>query len=182
MPKPMLVAAFAALIWIAGPAAAAGSIADAQVGDRTTGQTLPMYRHQGRWWAAATPGNRCAIAVANRGGARVLTVISVDGVDAVSGETAASDLAGYVLERGQRAQITGWRKRAWRVAAFEFVALSDPHAVRTGTSAQSALRSSARSRNRFRSHLVANGVFPAPVLPPNPFPGAQLGVVPDPPR
>lgn len=132
MPKPMFAAAFAAPISIAGPAAAVGSIADVQVVDRSTGQTLPMYRHQGRRWVAATPGSRYAIALANRSGARVLTVISVDGVNAVSGETAGWDQARYVLDRGQRAQITGWRKSTSRVAAFEFVALPDTYAARTG--------------------------------------------------
>ncbi len=132
MPKPLFAAAFAALISIAGPAAALGSIADVQLVDRSTGQTLPMYRHQGRWWVAGTPGNRYAIALANRSGGRVLTVISVDGVNAVSGETAGWDQAGYVLDRGQRARITGWRKSASRVAAFEFVALRDSYAARTG--------------------------------------------------
>lgn len=132
MPKPTFAAAFAALISIAGPAAAVGSLADVQVVDRTTGQTLPPYRHQGRSWIAATPGNRYAIALANRSGARVLAVLAIDGVNAVSGETAAWHQAGYVLERGQRAQITGWRKSTSRVAAFEFTALPDSYAARTG--------------------------------------------------
>ncbi len=130
--KPKYAAACAVLLSIAGPAASAGSIADVQVVDRTTGQTLPLYRHQGRWWVAGTPGHRYAIALANRSGARVLTVLSVDGVNAVSGETAAWDQAGYVLDRGQRAQITGWRKSTSRVAAFEFSALPDSYAARTG--------------------------------------------------
>jgi hypothetical protein len=132
MPRPTLAAAFAALISTAGPAAAVGSIADVEVVDRTTGQTLPLYRHQGRWWVAGTPGNRYAIALANRSGARVLAVIAVDGVNAVSGETAGWDQTGYVLERGQRAQIAGWRKSLSKVAAFEFVAKPASYAARTG--------------------------------------------------
>jgi hypothetical protein len=132
MPRPTLAAAFAALISTAGPAAAVGSIADVEVVDRTTRQTLPIYRHQGRWWVAGTPGNRYAIALANRSGARVLAVISVDGVNAVSGETAGWDQTGYVLERGQRAQIAGWRKSLSKVAAFEFVAKPASYAARTG--------------------------------------------------
>lgn len=259
MPKPMFAAALAALISIAGPAAAVGSIADVQVVDRSTGQTLPMYRHQGRWWVAATPGKRYAIALANRSGARVLTVISVDGVNAVSGETAGWDQAGYVLDRGQRAQITGWRKSTSRVAAFEFVALPDSYAARTGRpehvgvigvaifrekpkplsvapparsneSAADAAPASPSTRGEsasgearalakeerlgtghgrsetshvsytdferarptpdeivtihYDSHanLVAMGVIPSPRPQPDPFPGSQLGFVPDPPR
>jgi hypothetical protein len=259
MLKPTFAAAFAALISIAGPAAAVGSIAGVQVVDRTTGQTLPMYRHQGRWWVAGTPGSRYAIALANRSGARVLTVIAVDGVNAVSGETAAWDQVGYVLDRGQRAQITGWRKSTARVAAFEFVALPDSYAARTGrpehvgvigvaifrekpkplsvapparssesaadqAPASPATRSESASGDaralakeerlgtghgrsetshatytdferarptpdeivtiHYDSHanLVAMGVIPSRRPQPNPFPGSQLGFVPDPPR
>lgn len=248
MPKPMLVAAIAALISMAGPAAAVGSIGDVRVVDRTTGETLPMYRHGGRWWVAGTPGNRYAIALANRSRARVLTVISIDGVNAVSGDTAGWDQTGYVLERGQRAQINGWRKSASRVAAFEFVAVPDSYAARTGRpehvgvigvaifrekpqplsvappthSSESALGESASNARRalegrrlgtghgrsetshatyteferaqtspdeivtihYDSHanLAAMGVIPSMRPPPTPFPGSELGFVPDPPR
>jgi len=37
-------------------------------------------------------------------------VTSVDGVNIVSGETAAWDQGGYVFSPGDRYQITGWRK------------------------------------------------------------------------
>ena len=58
--------------------------------------------------------------------------MSVDGVNVVSGETAAHDQTGYVLNHGQLAQITGWRKNLARVAAFEFTALPNSYAARTG--------------------------------------------------
>ena len=59
-------------------------------------------------------------------------MIAVDGVNVVSGETAAHDQTGYVLNNGQSAQITGWRKNLARVAAFEFTALPNSYAARTG--------------------------------------------------
>ena len=61
-----------------------------------------------------------------------MAVVSVDGVNIVSGESAAPDQTGYVLSRGQFAQITGWRKDMTRVAAFEFTALDQSYAARTG--------------------------------------------------
>jgi len=66
---------------------AAGNLAQIEVIDRTNGVTLPVYWHRGERWIAGTPGHRYAIAVRNRSGGRILTVIAVDGVNAVSGET-----------------------------------------------------------------------------------------------
>ena len=114
------------------PAAAIGSMVDINVIDRVTGETLPMYWHDGRWWVPGKPGNRYAVSLTNRSGGRTLNVIAVDGVNVVSGETAAHDQTGYVLNNGQFAQITGWRKNLARVAAFEFTALPNSYAARTG--------------------------------------------------
>jgi len=129
----LLAAASAlALTACATPATAIGSMVDVNVIDRVTGETLPMYWHDGRWWVPGKPGNRYAVTLTNRSGVRTLTVISVDGVNVVSGETAAHDQTGYVLNHGQNAQITGWRKNLARVAAFEFTALPNSYAARTG--------------------------------------------------
>jgi hypothetical protein len=122
----------AALTVLAAPAHAVGSNVDIRIVDRVSGATLPMYWHEGRWWVAGRPGNRYSIALTNRSGGRVLTVLSVDGVNVISGDTAAHDQTGYVLSPGQAAQITGWRKNMSRVAAFEFTALSQSYAARTG--------------------------------------------------
>jgi len=128
----LAAAAAVALLTLSAPAHAVGSLVDAQLIDRVSGETLPMYWHNGRWWVPGKPGNRYAVALTNRSGARALTVISVDGVNVVSGETAAHDQTGYVLSQGQFAQITGWRKNLSRVAAFEFTSLADSYAARTG--------------------------------------------------
>ena len=124
--------AAAALLCLSLPTYALGSLVDVQVIDRASGETLPMYWHNGRWWVPGKPGARYAVALTNRTGARTLAVVSVDGVNVVSGESAAPDQTGYVLSRGQFAQITGWRKDMTRVAAFEFTALEQSYAARTG--------------------------------------------------
>jgi hypothetical protein len=126
------VLGLASLLAAPMPAHAVGSLVDVQIVDRSTGETLPMYWHHGRWWVPGKPGSRYAITLANRSGGRALTVLSVDGVNAVSGESAAHDQVGYVIASGQSAQITGWRKDMSRVAAFEFTALADSYAARTG--------------------------------------------------
>jgi hypothetical protein len=114
------------------PVPADSRLADIDVVDRTNGQTLPVYWFRGERWIAGTPGHRYAISVRNRSGGRVLTVIAVDGVNAVSGETAAWEQTGYVLDPGRSFDIRGWRKSQEHVAAFEFTALRDSYAARTG--------------------------------------------------
>jgi hypothetical protein len=109
----------------------AGSVR-VEVVDRASGERLPVYWHEGQRWIAGTPGHRYAIALRNQSGGRILAVIAVDGVNALSGETASWDQTGYVLGPRSAAEITGWRKSRERVAAFEFTALEDSYAARTG--------------------------------------------------
>lgn len=110
----------------------AGRLLDMEIVDRATGQTLDIYQHRGQDWIAGNPGDRYAVRLVNRTGHRMLVVLSVDGVNAVSGETAAPDQSGYVLDPWERAEIAGWRKNLSDVAQFYFTALPDSYAARTG--------------------------------------------------
>jgi hypothetical protein len=110
----------------------AGSLADVAVINRTTGERLQVYRHGGRMYVEGKAGERYAIEMRNRTGGRILTVLSVDGINAVTGQTAAASQSGYVLGAWERAEIAGWRKDLDDVAAFYFTALPDSYAARTG--------------------------------------------------
>lgn len=70
-------------------AIAVGSVVDIQVVDRAQNRVLPVYWHDGRAYVVGEPGNEYQVRVANRGGGDILAVVSVDGVNAISGETAA---------------------------------------------------------------------------------------------
>src|SRR6266536_4853579 len=63
---------------------------------------------------------------------RVLAVMSVDGVNVITGDTASPQQSGYVLAPYESADIAGWRKSMARTAAFYFTALPDSYAARTG--------------------------------------------------
>lgn len=110
----------------------AGSLVDVSVIDRDTGTTLPTYMHDGKFYIAGTPGHRYTVRIANRTGIRVLTVLSVDGVNAISGQTADMNQTGYVLNPYQSTEIEGWRKSMSEIAQFNFTALSNSYAARTG--------------------------------------------------
>jgi len=122
--------AAAALVAVAAPGHA-GQLLDLAVVNRSTGQRIPVYQHQGRLYVPGTPGEKYAVYVANRTGQRVLAAVSVDGINVVTGETAAPDQNGYVLGPWQSFEITGWRKSMNEIASFYFTRLPDSYAART---------------------------------------------------
>jgi hypothetical protein len=124
---PLLVA----LALLAG-CARAGSLAHVDLFDRELGQVLETHRAKGRDYVVGEPGHEYAIRVRNRSPQRLLAVISVDGINVVTGETASPDQAGYVIEPGDYVNILGWRKDLDRTAAFYFTDLDDSYAARTG--------------------------------------------------
>lgn len=112
--------------------ASARPLVDVAIVDRDDGRLLPQYRHHGERWLAGVPGHRYAIRLTNASDERVLVVLSVDGVNAVTGEDADPAQGGYVLAPWQSTEIGGWRKSLDRVAQFHFTDLADSYAARTG--------------------------------------------------
>jgi hypothetical protein len=117
------------------PALAVGRLADVTVVDRDTGETLPTYRHRGEQWVAGRPGAHYAIQITSQHGQRLLAVTSVDGVNVVTGETAAVDQRGYVFDPWSGYGIAGWRKSDSEIAAFTFTSIPKSYAARTGRAA-----------------------------------------------
>jgi hypothetical protein len=126
--------ALATFLGLAGaPTARADSrLVQGDIVDRDGGSTLHVWRDHGRPVVAGRPGGRYAVRLVNLSSERVLAVVAIDGVNVVSGETAAVGQRGYVLEPWQRTEIVGWRKSEDEVAGFEFTALADSYAARTG--------------------------------------------------
>jgi len=119
-----------ALAWYEAPSAPA--LAAVDVYDRTTGSALTVYEKDGRRYVIGAPGNEYAVRIRNCTGRRILAVTSVDGVNVVTGETAAPEQSGYVIEPWGSVEIAGWRKSLSHTAAFYFTHLSDSYAARTG--------------------------------------------------
>jgi hypothetical protein len=121
-----------ALLSFSAAASAVGRIADVTIYDRVEDRVLPIYHHAGRHYVVGKPGNEYQVRVRNRTGREILSVISVDGVNAVSGETANWDQTGYVFGARQSFDIRGWRKSMDRIAAFYFTEHQHSYAARTG--------------------------------------------------
>jgi hypothetical protein len=132
--------------------------------------------------------------VRNRAGERLLAVMSVDGINVVSGADAAWGQAGYVFAAGDRYQITGWRKNDSEVAAFTFTDSPDSYAARTGRPANVGVigvalfrerheqplsmtppaADQARTQARAQAFGERSDQMSAPVMP-APSPGPKLG-------
>jgi hypothetical protein len=131
MKRTVYFAALAALA-ASSDALAVGGIAEVAIVDRNSGVELVPHFYRGEYWVAGTPGATYSIAIRNRLGERLLAIASVDGVNVISGATAAWDQTGYVFDPSQRYEITGWRKSDSEVAAFTFTASPNSYAERTG--------------------------------------------------
>jgi hypothetical protein len=111
---------------------AIGNLADVTITDRDSGAAIPTHYYKGEYWIAGRPGARYAINIRNQRGERLMAVTAVDGVNVITGQTGNYDQTGYVFNRWQGYEITGWRKSNAEVAAFEFTSLPDSYAARTG--------------------------------------------------
>jgi hypothetical protein len=129
--RTLLYVALIAAATVSAPAARA-NLLDLAIVDRDSGATLRTYADHGKMYVAGTPGHRYSVRMSNRSGGRVLVVLSVDGVNAVSGETANPNQTGYVLDAWESTEISGWRKNLDEIAQFNFTALPNSYAARTG--------------------------------------------------
>ncbi|MBS0462155.1 MAG: hypothetical protein JSS41_06745 [Proteobacteria bacterium] len=161
-PLSLLIAALCAL---SATACAAQPLVDLSVIDRDSGDTLTTYRQHGRSYVPGVPGHRYALHLYNHSGERVMVVLSVDGVNAISGQTASASQAGYVLAPWQSADIEGWRKSDTDVARFYFTALDNSYAARTGRPDNVGVIGMAVFRERVREPVYA----PPPVAQPDPY-------------
>lgn len=114
------------------PASSIGMLMKISVVDRSSGAELPIYLYRGEYWVAGRPGARYAIRAFNVVGERIMAVMSVDGVNIVTGETAGIGQNGYVFSGLERSDITGWRKSDSQIAAFQFASAGNSYASRTG--------------------------------------------------
>ena len=145
--------------------AAVGGMADVTLFDRSEGRPLPVYWHEGKAYVVGKPGNEYAVRIRNRQREDVLGVISVDGVNVITGETALAQQSGYVLAPYRQFDISGWRKNLASTAAFYFTSLPDSYAARTGRPDNVGVIGVAFYRKKEE---------PAPVAQPAPFASGQL--------
>jgi hypothetical protein len=107
-------------------------LVDLRVVDRETGEVARVWRYNGRLFVAGRPGARYSLRVTNNSPGRVLAVMSVDGINILTGETAGYGQRGYVFAPYETYDVSGWRKSDSEIAAFTFAPLPRSYAARTG--------------------------------------------------
>src|SRR5579872_982020 len=137
---------------------------DLQVIDRESGQPLRVWRHDGRLFVAGAPGDRYGLRVTNHTDGRVLVVMSVDGVNILSGETAGYDQRGYIFGPHESYDLNGWRKSLAEVADFTFTRLPHSYAALTGRPANVGVIGIAVFNEKVAEPVAAE---PAPAPPPD---------------
>lgn len=164
----------AAAVALTAPAWAVGAIADLAVYDRTEGKRLQVYWHQGRAYVVGQPGNEYQVSLRNRAADDVLAIVSVDGVNVITGQGASPQQSGYVLAPRGGMDIQGWRKNMTETAAFYFTPLPDSYAARTGRPDDVGVIGVALFRKKFTPPPAPIGQpFPGPYSDSAPAAGAR---------
>jgi len=112
---------------------AAGSLVAVTV--EVDGRPVPLYPApdgSGRFYVEARKGSRYAVNLANRTGDRVGAVLTVDGLNAISGQRDDGIGRMYVLDPWEHAAVQGWRTSLQEVRQFTFVDERVSYAARTG--------------------------------------------------
>ena len=84
------------------------------------GNKCKQYNHQGRTYIEAHAGSEYAIEIKNRYYKRILSVISIDGLNALSGKTASETDSGYLIDAYHSEKIKGFRISDDEWALFKF--------------------------------------------------------------
>jgi hypothetical protein len=160
--KPLRALLPAALLLCAGHALAHGGLTDVSVYDRTEGRRLQVYWHEGRGYVVGKPGNEYQVSLRNRQREEVLAVVSVDGINVITGQTADASQSGYVLSPRGALEIQGWRRSLSQTAAFYFTSLPDSYAARTGRPNDVGVIGVALFRKKFVAPPVPYSSAPEP--------------------
>jgi hypothetical protein len=98
------------------------------------GERLRTFQHRGQTFVLGEPGERYAVRIHNPTARRVEAVVSVDGRDAITGDSA--DFVthrGYVIQPFGSVTVEGFRTSLERVAAFRFTDPENSYSARLGT-------------------------------------------------
>jgi hypothetical protein len=115
--------------------AAVGRLISVEV--RVDGRWVPLHRAAGLWdrhYFQAERGESYALRIRNRADRRIGVLISVDGLNVVSGERSglSPHEPMYVLDPHETSTIRGWRTSLEQVREFVFVDEQRSYASRTG--------------------------------------------------
>lgn len=93
------------------------------------GKPTKQHYHNGQYWVEAQKGTEYTVKVKNNTAGRIMAIVSIDGVDVISGEAASTDSSGYIVNSFRSSEIKGFRVSDTEVNAFEFGDIGDSYAA-----------------------------------------------------
>ena len=91
------------------------------------GAALSAYQTNGNLVCIGEEGQRYSVEVENLSNHRLEFVVTVDGLDVLTGQPGSYARRGYVLDPGERREIKGWRTSMNEVASFKFGGVDDAY-------------------------------------------------------
>jgi hypothetical protein len=98
---------------------------------KTWGDSLPWYESNGKIFVIGEAGRNYSIVLENPGKEKVEVVVSVDGLDVLSGTPASASRRGYVIPPKSEIHIGGMKYNG-KMRSFEFSSVRNSQAAKTG--------------------------------------------------
>ena len=92
------------------------------------------YQHNGHVWIEGREGSRYELLFKNNSQQRALAIISVDGLDILTGKPAGSGSPGYVVNPYSELVVPGWKINNQEAAEFYFSRKSSSYVAKIGGS------------------------------------------------
>lgn len=99
------------------------------------GRPVKTYTHDGRTYIEGKHNTQYSIRVHNNTYGRICAVVSVDGLDVISGERATPNGQGYLISSKSYVDINGFRASEDHVGAFKFSTKDSSYAATKGKQA-----------------------------------------------
>ena len=96
------------------------------------GRPLPEYLHDGRTFIEGRAGTEYVLRLRNRSPQRVEVVLTVDGINIITGKEGAFAGEGYVLDPYQTSDIKGFLREGGKAAAFTFGTSAESYRAKLG--------------------------------------------------
>ena len=96
------------------------------------GIAVKKYYKDGKTYIQANSGSEYEIQIKNNTSTRVLAIASVDGLDVLTGEQAAIEGGGYIINPYQSYRIKGFRYDSDHVGSFKFTNKNNSYAATKG--------------------------------------------------
>lgn len=95
------------------------------------GRKVKEYGHQGMTFVESRHGTNYTIKIKNDNGYRVMVVVSVDGLDVITGKSAEESNKGYIVDGYSATEVKGYRLTDTDSAAFVFTEKGKSYVTQT---------------------------------------------------